>query len=428
MERYLNYEGGKMFFSLPSQWHVISDEDRPPAPILKDVQAEVKRALDNPIGSPSIEEIARQGMDTVLVFDDPERPTPVYHALPEIMNRLNKAGVQDGHMNAICATGTHRTPTEEQLRAKVGDEVFSRLKGRVFSHDAKSSENITIGRTHRGGIVELNKTVAMADLIIGIGECMAHPAAGFGGGYKIIMPGVASYRSVAEHHFAFMRHKNTRVSMTDGNPFWEEITDAGRLSRLAFKFDFVMNEKKEVIRAFAGHPEAEQREAARLVESLFLVELPGYADITITSASPMEIGVQATKSLAMAGLCTRKGGTIVWVASQKQAGPILPLIKEMGKSASANEVHRGFVKGIIPEHLGAFGISYVMQIVSFKQQAEKFNIIHVTEGLTPGQVRMMGMTHSNDLQATIERLAKEIPACKVAVFPSGGNIIPKVRS
>ena len=291
-------------------------------------------------------------MGTVLVFDDQQRPTPAYLALPEIMNRLNRAGVPDGRISAVCATGTHPSPGAAQLRAKVGGEVLSRLKGHIASHDARSPENIIIGRTHRGGIVEINKAVASADLVIGVGECMPHPAAGFGGGYKIVMPGVSSYRSVAEHHFAFMRHKNTTVNVMDGNLFWEEIVDAGRLSGLAFKLDFVMNEKGQVVRAFAGHPEAEQREAARLAGSLHVVGLSGYADITITSAWPLEIGVQATKALSMAGCCTRTGGTIIWVASQKQAGPILPLIEEMAGPMTANEFHRGFVKGVIPEHLG----------------------------------------------------------------------------
>jgi nickel-dependent lactate racemase len=428
MEHYLNYEGGRIPFSLPSGWRVISaDEDRPPAPIITDVQAEVRRALDNPIGSPRVEELAKPGVETVLVFDDQQRPTPAYLALPEIMNRLNEAGVPDERISGVCATGTHPAPTEEQLRAKVGDEVFSRLRGRITAHDCRSPENVIIGRTHRGGVIEINKAVAFADLIIGIGECMPHPAAGFGGGYKIVMPGVSSYRSVAEHHFAFMRHKNTTVNIMDGNPFWEEIVDAGRLSRLAFKLDFVMDGQGQVIKAFAGHPEAEQREAARLVESLFVVEMSGFSDITITSASPLEVGVQATKALSMAACCTRTGGTIVWVASQKQAGPIVPLIEEMARPATANEIHRDFVKGLIPGRLESFGISFVMQVVSFKELSEKYNIIHVTEGLTPEQVRMMGMTHSADLQTAIDNLARETPAGSVALFPSGGSAIPKVR-
>jgi nickel-dependent lactate racemase len=427
MGQYLNYEGGRIQFDLPPGWNLISQQDIAAPDAVSDIKAEIDRALENPIGSARIEDLVRPGMDVVLLFDDQQRPTPASIALPLIMNRLNAAGVRDERTTAICACGTHPGPDEDQMKVKVGEEVLSRLSGRVFTHDSKSPENIIIGRTRRGNLVEISRHVALADLIIGVGECMPHPTAGYGGGYKIVMPGVSSYRSIAEHHFAFMRNRSSRVNLLDGNPFWEEIVDAGRMSRLTFKLDFIMNEKKQVIRAFAGDPEAEWREAARFAESLYLMRLPRHADVTITSASPLELGVQATKALLLANCCTRSGGTIVWVASQKHAGPILPLIEEMGSRRNANEIHRDFVGGAIPKHLSRFGISYIMQIVHYKELVERFNIIHVTEGLTPEQVRMMGMTYANDLQQTIDDLAKDMPRADVAVFPSGGNIIPEVR-
>lgn len=426
-EFYLNYEGGKVFFSLPENWRVISDHEKPPAPVVQDAGGEIDRALDNPIGAPPIEALARPGMKVTLLFDDHQRPTPSHIALPMIMNRLNKAGVPDTQIFALCATGTHPAPAVEQLHAKAGREVVNRLGSRLLVHDAHTSEMTVLGSMSGGGIVEVNRAVADADLVIGVGECMPHPGAGYGGGYKIIMPGVSSYRSVAAHHCALDYGQNMRVNRLDGNLFWERIVEVGRLSKLAFKIDFIMNEKKQVIRAFAGHPEAEQREAARFAESLYVVDLPHEADITITSASPLEIGVQATKALAMATGCTRSGGTIVWVASQKQAGPILPLIREMARPLKASEVRARFARGDVPGHLTAFGISYIMQIAEFKEMAETFRIVHVTEGLTPEQVGMMGMTWSNDLQRAIDQLALERPAASVAIFPSGGNVIPRVR-
>ena len=427
MEKYyLNYSGRRLTFTIPPGWNVITEADRAPAPVAADAAAEITRALDNPIGSHKLEEIVKPGMEVVLLFDDLQRPTPAHLAIPQVLDRLNAAGVPDSRVTAVCACGTHPVLTEEQMAAKVGAEAAGRLSGRLVSHDAKSPENITIGRTHRGTLVELNRQVALADLVVGIGECMPHPSAGYGGGYKIVMPGVASYRSVAEHHFALMRNRNSAVSLLDGNPFWGEIVDAGRLSRLAFKLDFVINEKKQVIRAFAGHPEAEQRAAAGFAESLYVMRLPHQADITITSAAPLEIGVQSTKALHMGSGATRSGGVVVWVAAQKEAGPILPLIKEMAAAKSASEVHRDFVDGRIADHLKPFGISYIMQIVHFKDFVEKQRIVHVTEGLTAEQVAMMGMEYSMDLQKTVNTLAAQFPRADVAIFPSGGNIIPRI--
>jgi nickel-dependent lactate racemase len=427
MGYYINYGNERINFTLPRGWNPISAQDKPPVPGVANPMEEIKRALDHPIGSPKIEELARPGMDVVLLFDDLQRPTPAHLALPEMMNRLNRAGIPDGRISGVCALGTHPAPNMEQLRKKVGEEVFSRLQGRLSAHDPRASDNVIIGRTHRGTVVEVNRYVAFADLIIGVGECMPHPIAGFGGGCKIIMPGVCSYRSVADHHFTWMRHRNSKVNFLDGNSFYEEIVDAGRIARLSFKLDLIMNEKKEVIRAFAGDPVKEHREASKFATSLYLVPLQNLADVTITSAFPLEIGVQATKALVMAGSSTRSGGAIIWVAPQKEAGPIMPLIKEMGSPESAGDFHRRLIQGDVPDHLKSFGISYIMQVVYFKELAEKFSVHHVTEGLSAEQVKMMKFSYALELQKAIDRIASEMPKADVAIFPSGGNIIPEVR-
>jgi nickel-dependent lactate racemase len=427
MNHYVNYDVKKIDFPIPKGWNLISSEDKPPVPGVTNPMEEIRHALDHPVGSPKIEDLARPGMDVVLLFDDLQRPTPAHLALPEMMNRLNKAGIPDGRISGVCALGTHPVPTMDQLRKKVGEEIFSRLQGRLSAHDPRASDNVIIGKTHRGTVVEVNRHVAFADLIIGVGECMPHPCAGFGGGCKIIMPGVCSYRSVADHHFTWMRHRNSKVNFLDGNSFYEEIVDAGRIARLSFKLDLIMNERKEVIRAFAGDPVKEHREASKFATSLYLVPLQKLADVTITSAFPLEIGVQATKALVMAGFCTRSGGAIIWVAPQKEAGPIMPLIKEMGSPESAGDFHRRLIQGDVPDHLKSFGISYIMQVVYFKELAEKFSVYHVTEGLSPEQVKMMKFAYSNNLQEAMDQVSAKMPKADVAIFPSGGNIIPEVR-
>ncbi len=427
MVYYVNYGNEKRDFSLPMGWNPISTDDKPPIPGVTNPAQEIKRAMDHPIGSPKMEELARPGMEVALLFNDLQRPTPVHLALPEILDRLNQGGIPDGRITGICALGTHPIPSMDQLRQKVGETAFSRLQGHLFAHDPHAPDNVIIGKTHRGTLVEINRHVAFADLIIGVGECMPHPIAGYGGGCKIMMPGVCSYRSVAEHHFSWMRHRQSRVNLLDGNAFYEEIVDAGRLSRLAFKLDFIINEKKEIIRAFAGDPVAEHREASNYASSLYRVPLSKLADVTITSAYPLETGVQATKALTMAGFCTRSGGAIIWIAPQKQAGSILPLIKEMGSDESAGDFHRRLIIGDIPEHLRSFGISYIMQVVYFKELAEKFIVTHVTEGLSPEQVKMMKFTYASNIQKAIQQVFEKIPQADVAIFPSGGNIIPEVR-
>lgn len=241
------------------------------------------------------------------------------------------------------------------------------------------------------------------------------------------MPGICSYKTTASHHFTWMRHRNSRVNILENNLFYEDIVDAGQIEGLKFKIDFVINGKKEILNVFAGEPFLEHKSASGYSKSLIFLPLAKQPDIVITSAYSLEIGVQSTKALLMASFCTRKGGTIIWVAPQKEASPILPLIEEMGNEESASHFHRRLLEGGIPENLKNSGISYIMQVIHFKEIAQKYNVIHVTEGLSADMVRRMRFSFASDIQKAIEMAYQKNPNANVAIFSSGGSIIPDVK-
>jgi nickel-dependent lactate racemase len=365
-------------------------------------------------------------MKIALLFDDMQRATPAQFAIPAILNRLNKAGVSDERVTAICARGSHPSPTQEQIAKKVGQEALQRLQGRIHIHDSQSPENVFVGKTRRGTAVEINKDVAEADLVIGIGTCMPHPYAGYSGGCKILMPGVSSYRSIGEHHYSWLRNKSCQLSALEGNAWYDETVEVARLGGLAFKVDFLLNETDKVIRAFAGDPVEEHRQAAEFASSIYRVPLPKQADIVITSAAPLEIGVQATKSLLNARLAVKTGGTIIWAAAEKQAGPLMSLIEQMAAAKSANEYHRRLLEGNIPDSIKPFGISFFMLGVPFKELSEQYRVIHMTEGLTKEQVQLMNFEYAATLDEAIQLAYKSVPRADVTILPSGGTIIPVV--
>ena len=426
MDYYLNYSGSRMSFSLPSGWNVLSSRDCAKAPLADDPAKEVERALDNPVGTPLLERLARPGMKVAVLFDDMQRATPAHFAIPSILNRLNKAGVSDDRVTAICARGSHPLPTQEQIAGKVGPETLQRLAGRVHIHDSQSPENVFVGKTSRGTAVEINKYVAEADLVIGIGSCMPHPYAGYSGGCKIVMPGVSSYRSIGEHHYSWLRNRTCQLSALAGNAWYDETVEAARLAGLAFKVDFLLNETDKVIRAFAGDPVEEHRQAAEFASSIYKVPLPKQADVVITSAAPLEIGVQATKSLLNARLAVKTGGTIIWAAAEKQAGPLMSLIEQMAAAKSANEYHRRLLEGNIPDSIKPFGISFFMLGVPFKELSEQYRVIHMTEGLTREQVQLMNFEYAATLDEAVQLAYKSTPEADVTILPSGGTIIPVV--
>jgi len=118
----------------PKGWNPISAKDKPPIPGVNDPIEEIRRTLDHPIGSPKIEELARPGMEVVLLFDDLQRPTPVHLALPEILNRLNRAGIPDERITGICAVGP--IPFSHRNSLKKGwKRIFLPPPGHIFSHD-----------------------------------------------------------------------------------------------------------------------------------------------------------------------------------------------------------------------------------------------------------------------------------------------------
>ena len=309
---------------------------------------------------------------------------------------------------------------------RVGQEALQRLKGRIHIHDSQSPENVFVGKTRRGTAVEINKDVAEADLVIGIGTCMPHPYAGYSGGCKIIMPGVSSYRSIGEHHYSWLRNKSCQLSALEGNAWYDETVEVARMGGLAFKVDFLLNETDQVIRAFAGDPVEEHRQAAEFASSIYRVPLPKQADIVITSAAPLEIGVQATKSLLNARLAVKTGGTIIWAAAEKQAGPLMSLIEQMAAAKSANEYHRRLLEGNIPDSIKPFGISFFMLGVPFKELSEQYRVIHMTEGLTKEQVQLMNFEYAATLDEAIQLAYKSMPKADVTILPSGGTIIPVV--
>lgn len=426
MNYYLNYSGSKIHFSLPSGWNVLSSQDCAKAPVVDDTAKEVERALDHPAGTIPLERLAKPGMKVALLFDDMQRPTPAHFAIPAILNRLNQAGVADERITAICARGSHPMPTQEQIARKVGQEALQRLAGRIHIHDSQSPENVYIGKTRWGTPVEINKYVAEADLVIGIGTCMPHPYAGYSGGCKIIMPGVSSYRSIGDHHYSWLRNRSCQLSVLGGNAWYDENVEFARMAGLKFKVDFLINEADRVIRVFAGDPVEEHRQAAEFASSIYRVPLPKQADIVITSAAPLEIGVQATKSLLNARLAVKTGGTIIWAAAEKQAGPLMSLIEQMAAAKSANEYHSRLLEGNIPDSIKPFGISFFMLGVPFKELSEQYRVIHMTEGLTREQVQLMNFEYAATLDEAIQLAYNSTPKADVTILPSGGTIIPVV--
>jgi hypothetical protein len=177
-----------------------------------------------------------------------------------------------------------------------------------------------------------------------------------------------------------------------------------------------------------GDPVAEHREASKYAESLYLIPLPRLADVTITSAFPMEYGVQATKALTMASfLHSNRRSDHLGRHPKRRPVPSCPWSRKWPALKVQPIFTERLREGEVPEHLRAFGISYIMQVVYFKEYAERFQGLHVTEGLSPEQVKMMKYQHASTVQEAVDRLAREMPEGGCGGSSFRGNVIAEVR-
>jgi nickel-dependent lactate racemase len=429
---YLNYLEKRISFQLPSDWRLLAfhEVSRSSSEEKNDghVKERIQETLDHPISSPRIEEIAKRGMRAVILFDDNQRPTPAFFAFPEVLNRLNRSGIPDRDIAAICAVGTHPPMGLEDLRKKIGDEAFDRLSSRVYNHDSRSRNNVVIGKTIRGTLVEINPYVHEADFILGIGTCMPHPWAGFGGGTKIVMPGVVSEQTAAGHHLKWVQNRKTKKGLIEGNYFLDEQIEIARMVGLHFKIDFILDESNWPIEVFCGDPVEEHRRGVAEFSRRYRMDIPELSDVGITSAFPLEVGLQSLKGLGTAVETTKQGGHIIWVAPQVGAERLSPIWQEVASKKNANEYMRDLMEGKYPATCAHLGISLLITIHYIKRITKRFSrIIHVTQGISKEWVEAMGFTYASDLEEAIRIVRKERPEATVSVFPSGGASFPVVK-
>lgn len=300
--------------ALPADWQLAGVFSPRPSPRVPDVAAEVRRALAGCFGSPGLRQLARDGARVAVVIDDGSRPTPVSLILPAIVEELEAAGVRRADITVVTALGLHRPMTGEEVGHRVGAGLLSTLAW--INHDCDNTPQlVTLGVTRQGTPVIINRTVADADLVISVGCIEPHIIAGFGGGYKNLIPGVAGRETIGRNHA--LNCSPATFAMTgrpaEDNPMRQDFEEAGAMLRpVVFIVNAILNGGLEVVRIVAGHPIAAHREGARISAALNAVPITGPADIVITDSHPMDQDFrQGMKALANAIHAVRRGGVLL---------------------------------------------------------------------------------------------------------------------
>jgi nickel-dependent lactate racemase len=280
----------------------------------EDPTAEIQRALNEPIGSKKLSEIAEPNQKAAIVVDDFTRNTPTHIMLPPVLAELNAAGIPDQNITVIFGCGTHRPVKPQEAQRILGETILNRVK--TVSHNCHAENLVSVGKTKRGTQVRINPAYAEADLKILLGDVGFHYYAGYGGGRKSVMPAI-SCKDTIQHNHAMLLDPNARTGNLTDNPVHEDMTEGARLAKVDFILNIVTNSKNQIVKAYAGDMEQAFMEATKLVDDMYRITVDRRADIVVTSPGgyPADINLyQAYKAIDNALPITKRGGTIILVA------------------------------------------------------------------------------------------------------------------
>ncbi len=284
---------------------------RPPM----DAEALVRESLANPIGAPRLRELAKGKRRITVIASDHTRPVPSRVIMPQMLAEI-RAGNPDAEITLLIATGLHRSTTRDELAAKFGDEIVDRE--RIVVHDCDDTANlVSLGKLPSGGNLIVNRLAVETDLLVSEGFIEPHFFAGFSGGRKSVLPGIASRETVMYNHNAgFIDSPNARTGVLEGNPIHKDMLFAARAAKLAFVVNVVIDAAHKPIFSVAGDCEEAHRAGRDFLASQCQVAaIPADIAVSTNGGYPLDQNIyQSVKGMTAAEATVKPGGVIIMFA------------------------------------------------------------------------------------------------------------------
>lgn len=378
-------------------------------------EAEVRRALENPIGSPRLREIVKPGEKIAVVTSDITRPMPTYKVMPALLDELYAGGVRPEDITLVFALGSHRHHTDEERRKLAGERAWAEIK----CVDCESGDCVHMGTTKAGTPVDVTRVVAEADRRICLGNIEYHYFAGYSGGAKAIMPGVSTRDAIQSNHSMMVRPEACAGAL-ETNPLRMDIEEAGAICGIDFIVNVVLSEHKEILRAVAGDSVKAHRAGCAFLDTLYLKELPHGADIVLVSqgGAPKDMNLyQTQKALDNARHAVNKGGIIILIGSCKEGLGEKVFEEWMTKSPSPasmiERIGRDFQLG------GHKAAAIAMTL----EKAE----VWLVSDMEPAFVRSIFLNPQPSVQTALDRAFEKLgPDASVLAMPFGGSTLPRI--
>ncbi len=370
-------------------------------------QEEIKNAFINPIGAPTVQEIAKGRSNAVIAVEDISRPTQLETVLDILLNQLNEAGITNDNITLIYALGAHRPMNRIDSIKKIGAKNVDKIN--IENHHPY--ENLVyIGDSYKGTPIYLNKTYYDAEVKISIGSVVPHPLAGFGGGAKVVLPGLCGIQTLEANHKAGIRGIGIGLGIV--TELRKDIEDTCKKAGLDFSINLIPTMTRKVGGIFAGDFIKAHRKAMEFAKKVYSTDLPPELklDIGFFNLYPEDTELsQALKGLNFLlksnTIIKREGAAIILTAASEGRG-FHSLLGETG-----GKLYKNWGEGIIFKVVlkkKKFGI--------FSQNVNKMDVFHYYPENT------IFKPNFQEIVKELEIIYGDTP--KVGIFPSS-NQLPK---
>ncbi len=398
---------------------VIEGNDTTP---LSNISGALMDAIDNPIDSAPLSEVAAKASSIAIIVSDMTRYWMRQDLIvPLIVDYLvEKCGKSYEDLTIVIATGTHVGGSEDDLRTLVTSPVFDKV--RTINHDCRDKNLVYLGTTSYGTPVSINKEAADADLVICLGAATYHVMAGFGGGRKSILPGISSLETIKHNHAyslapdAFITNPEIGNGKLEGNPLNEDMLEAAAMMKNLFMITLVTDTEFQLESIYAGHWRTSWEKACEEVKRIYTVPIEKKADVVITSCGGFpkdESLYQGTKAVDNVISALKDGGTLILMLEGRNGGgspDYFDWIKPLVGGTFEEELRNNFTVG---------GYIFFLNC----EQAARFNIL-MYSSIPAETVAPMGIKAYDDLNKLMEDA--HIEGKSVYIIPSGSTVLPVV--
>lgn len=409
---------GAVELEIPEALRVLEMKE---AKALEDVAGAVYDALENPIESPPLKQIAAGRRNACIVISDVTRPVPNRAILPPMLEILEESGIDRDNVTILIATGMHRPNLGEELESMLGRDIVERYK--IVNHYCRKQEEYVKVDEIDGAPIEINRHYLDSDLKILTGLIEPHFYAGYSGGRKSILPGISSFETMKfMHSFKMIGHPNVTNCLLDGNPFHEYGIRVTELVGADFILNVVINRARRIAGVFAGHYNAAHRAGCDMVFEHSTVQLDQPVDLVLTSGGGYPLDAtfyQISKALICAKDILKKGGTI-FVACECREGlgsaEFCGILRSICSPREFFDTHCDPANFVIDQWCAQ----------NIYQALDHAGEVYVySPGLSEEDLAKMGAIKVQDVQKTVDRL---LQTHKEAVaVPTGPYVVGMVR-